>query len=495
MRRYVMALDQGTTSSRALIFGPHGEIVAQARRPLACHYPAPGWVAQDPHEIVTGQVEAAREALQRAALTAADLAAVGIANQRETTIVWERATGRPVAHAIVWQCRRTAPLCDELRRSPGDEWVRSRTGLVIDPYFSGTKVKWILDEVPGARAQTARGELAFGTVDAWLTWNLTGGRVHATDWSNASRTMLLNIHRLEWDEEILDALDVPASLLPEVRPSSGVLGMIAADVLGAEVPLAAAIGDQQGALFGQTCFRPGMVKNTYGTGCFLLMNTGADAVPSDRGLLTTIGWSVDGAVTYALEGSVFVGGAVIQWLRDQLGLIRTAEESEALAASVPDAGGVYVVPAFVGLGAPHWDQTARGTIVGLTRGTEKAHLVRAALESLAYQTADVLSAMEADLGAPVPELRVDGGAAANDFLLQFQADILGVPVVRPAVTETTALGAAYLAGLAVGYWSSHEELEAHWAVDRRFEPQMSESRRQELLVGWRRAVERARGWV
>jgi glycerol kinase len=494
MSRYVMALDQGTTSSRAVIFGPRAEVVASAHRPLNCRYPAPGWVEQDPYEIVVGQVEAAREALQHAGLEAGDLAAVGITNQRETVIVWERETGHPVTGAIVWQCRRTAGLCDQLRREVGDDWVGAKTGLLIDPYFSGTKIRWILDEVPGVRARAEAGELLFGTVDTWLAWNLTGGRVHATDWSNASRTMLLNIHTLEWDPELLEALAIPAGMLPEVRPSSGLLGTVKADILGAEVPLTSAIGDQQAALFGQACFRPGMAKNTYGTGCFLLMNTGAQPVSSHSGLLTTIGWSVDGAVEYALEGSVFVAGAAIQWLRDQLGIIECAGDCEGLAVSVADTGGVYFVPAFVGLGAPHWDETARGTLVGLTRGTGRAHLARAALEAMAYQTADVLRAMESDLGAPLPELRVDGGAAVNDFLLQFQADILGVPVVRSAVTETTALGAAYLAGLAAGYWPNREELAANWRADRTFEPRMEEGRRAELMGGWNRAVERAKGW-
>ena len=490
-----MALDQGTTSSRALIFDGEGRTVGVARRPLTCHYPASGWVEQDPQEIVTGQVEAAREALQAAGLAAGDLAAVGITNQRETTLVWERATGRPVAPAIVWQCRRTAGLCEQLRAQLGDDYVREHTGLVIDPYFSATKLQWILNEVQGARARAERGELLFGTVDTWLLWNLTGGRRHVTDVSNASRTMLLNLHTRQWDEEILAALDIPPAMLPQVCPSSGELGELQPDVLGAAVPLTAAIGDQQAALFGQACFAPGMAKSTYGTGCFLLMNTGAQPVPSHHGLLSTVGWSVGGTVEYALEGSVFVAGAAVQWLRDQLGLIQSAPESEAVAQSVPDTGGVYFVPAFVGLGAPHWDDRARGTLVGLTRGTERTHIVRAALEAVAYQTADVLQAMAADRGAPLTELRVDGGAAANDFLLQFQADVLGVPVVRPRVLETTALGAAYLAGLTVGCWPDQDTLAGQWALDRRFEPAMADARRQELLSGWRRAVVRARDWI
>ncbi len=495
MADYIMALDQGTTSSRALIFDGEGRTVGVARRPLTCHYPASGWVEQDPQEIVTGQVEAAREALQAAGLAAGDLAAVGIANQRETTLVWERATGRPVAPAIVWQCRRTAGLCEQLRAQLGDDYVREHTGLVIDPYFSATKLQWILNEVQGARARAERGELLFGTVDTWLLGNLTGGRRHVTDVSNASRTMLLNLHTRQWDEEILAALDIPPAMLPQVCPSSGELGELQPDVLGAAVPLTAAIGDQQAALFGQACFAPGMAKSTYGTGCFLLMNTGAQPVPSHHGLLSTVGWSVGGTVEYALEGSVFVAGAAVQWLRDQLGLIQSAPESEAVAQSVPDTGGVYFVPAFVGLGAPHWDDRARGTLVGLTRGTERTHIVRAALEAVAYQTADVLQAMAADRGAPLTELRVDGGAAANDFLLQFQADVLGVPVVRPRVLETTALGAAYLAGLTVGCWPDQDTLAGQWALDRRFEPAMADARRQELLSGWRRAVVRARDWI
>ncbi len=495
MADFVMALDQGTTSSRAIVFDAAGRIVASARRPLTCHYPAPGWVEQDPAEIIGGQLDAAREALQNAGLQAGDLSAIGIANQRETVIVWERDTGRPVAPAIVWQCRRTAGLCEQLRGQLGDDTVRERTGLVIDPYFSGTKLQWLLSETPGARARAERGELLCGTVDTWLIWKLTGGAVHATDVSNASRTMLLNLHTRQWDETMLDALQIPHAMLPEVRPSSGSFGEAQGDLLGAAVPIAAAIGDQQGALFGQACFAPGMAKNTYGTGCFLLMNTGSEPVPSRQGLLTTVGWSAGDTVEYALEGSVFIAGAAIQWLRDQLGLIETAPESAAMARGVPDTDGVYFVPAFVGLGAPHWDDRARGLIIGLTRGTEKAHLVRAALEAIAYQTADVLQAMEADRGAPLTELRVDGGAADNDFLLQFQADVLGVPVARPRIIETTAVGAAYLAGLAVGCWPDREALAEQWALDRRFEPAMPEARRAELLAGWRRAVDRARDWA
>ena len=495
MTDFLLALDQGTTSSRAIVFDREGRPVATARRPLDCYYPQPGWVEQDPAQIVSGQLDAAREALRTAGLGPEDLAAIGIANQRETTLVWERASGRPVGPAIVWQCRRTAGLCEQLRSQLGDAAVRERTGLVIDPYFSATKLRWLLDEVPDAQARAERGELLLGTVDTWLLWNLTAGAVHATDVSNASRTMLLNLHTLQWDETLLDALRLPPAMLPEVRPSSGDFGATAPPVLGAAVPLRAAIGDQQAALFGQACFQPGMAKSTYGTGCFLLMNTGARPVPSARGLLSTVAWSLGGAVEYALEGSVFVAGAAVQWLRDQLGLFATAAETETLARSVPDSGGVYFVPAFVGLGAPHWDDSARGLLIGLTRGTGKAHLARAALEAVAYQTADVLGAMVADSGAPLTELRVDGGAAANDFLLQFQADILGVPVVRPRVLETTALGAAYLAGLAAGWWGDPRDLSGQWAVERRFEPAMAEAQRAALLAGWRRAVERARDWA
>lgn len=495
MADFIMALDQGTTSSRAIIFDREGRPVAAARRPLDCQYPQPGWVEQDPGQILSGQVDAAREALRSARLLPDDLAALGIANQRETTLVWERGSGRPIAPAIVWQCRRTAGRCEQLRAQLGDATIRQRTGLVIDPYFSATKLQWLLDEVPGARDRAERGQLLFGTVDTWLIWHLTRGAVHATDVSNASRTMLLNLHTLQWDAELLAALGIPAAMLPEVRPSSGDFGVTEAPVLGASVPLTAAVGDQQSALFGQACFQPGMAKSTYGTGCFLLMNTGTQPVPSRHGLLSTVAWSAGGTVEYALEGSVFVAGAAVQWLRDQLGLLHTAAESEELAWSVPDTAGVYFVPAFVGLGAPHWDDSARGLLIGLTRGTQKAHLVRAALEAVAYQTADVLSAMSADCGAPLTELRVDGGAASNGFLLQFQADVLGVPVIRPRVLETTALGAAYLAGLAVGWWSGPEALAGQWTPERRFEPTMSEDRRAELLGGWRRALARARDWA
>ncbi|MBM3501168.1 MAG: glycerol kinase GlpK [Armatimonadetes bacterium] len=494
MAKYVMALDQGTTSSRAIIFDEFGGIRASAQEELRAIYPQPGWVEQDPEEIADTQLAAARGALARAGLEAGDLAAIGIANQRETTLVWERETGEPVGNAIVWQCRRTAPLCEALRDGGSAEAVREKTGLVIDPYFSGTKVRWILDNLPGAQARAERGELLFGTVDTWLLHRLTGGRLHVTDVSNASRTLLFNIHSLDWDGDILRELRIPRAMLPEVRRSSEVYGATDAQALGGAVPLAACIGDQQGALFGQACFARGMAKNTYGTGCFLLMNTGEQPAPSQHGLLTTVAWGLPSGTTYALEGSVFVAGAAVQWLRDELKLIASASESEALAGSVPDTGGAYLVPAFVGLGAPYWDAEARGALVGLTRGTSRAHVVRAALESMAYQTADVLRAMEADLSGALPELRVDGGAAVNDCLLQFQADILDAPVVRPQGAETTALGAAYLAGLAVGVWNDPEELAGQWREERRFEPRMDSTERERLLAGWAKAVERARGW-
>jgi glycerol kinase len=492
MAQYLMALDQGTTSSRAIVFDEAGAPVAAAQEALRPIYPQPGWVEQRPHEILETQLSAARRALQRAGLAPADLAAIGIANQRETTVVWDRATGEPLGNAIVWQCRRTAGLCETLGRAVGAETIRAKTGLVLDPYFSGTKVRWILDHFPGAQARAERGELLFGTVDAWLIYRLTSGRLHVTDPSNASRTLLFNLHSLDWDDDLLAELRIPRAMLPEVRRSSEVYGATDAEVFGAAVPLAAAIGDQQGALFGQACFSRGMAKNTYGTGCFLLMNTGDEPIPSQHGLLTTVAWGLPGGTTYALEGSVFVAGAAVQWLRDELGLIASADETESLAATVPDTGGTYLVPAFVGLGAPYWDPTARGALVGLTRGTSRAHLVRAALESMAYQTADVLQAMEEDLGSPLPELRVDGGAAVNSFLMQFQADLLQVPVVRPQIVETTALGAAYLAGLAVGLWSTTGDLSTHWRIDRRFAPSALDPA--QLLAGWRKAVERSRSW-
>ncbi|GAB4518057.1 MAG: glycerol kinase GlpK [Anaerolineae bacterium] len=495
MPRYIMALDQGTTSSRAIVFDDEGRIVSVAQKEFPQIYPQPGWVEHDPEEIWASQIQVAQEALARAELQASDLAAIGITNQRETTIVWDRKTGRPIHNAIVWQCRRTAPLCDALKARGLEQTIRAKTGLVVDAYFSGTKIAWLLDNVPGARERAERGELAFGTVDTYLIWKLTGGKVHATDYSNASRTMIFNIHTLDWDDELLEALRIPRAILPEVRPSSGIYGMCDPDLLGAPVPIAGVAGDQQAATFGQACFKPGMAKNTYGTGCFLLLNTGDKAVPSQQGLLTTIAWGIDGRITYALEGSIFIAGAAVQWLRDGLGIIASAAETESLAASVADTGGVYFVPAFVGLGAPYWDAYARGIIVGLTRGTTRAHLVRATLEAICYQTRDVVEAMAADAGVPLQTLRVDGGAVANNVLCQMQADLLGVPVQRPVVTETTALGAAYLAGLAVGVWSDQEQIAQQWRIDREFNPGMAPAERDRLYQGWKRAIERARGWA
>ena len=494
-KKYILALDQGTTSSRAILFDRAGRAVAVAQKEIRQLYPQPGWVEQDPMEIWGTQSGVAREVLEKAGASPAEVAAIGITNQRETTLVWDRASGRPIHNAIVWQCRRTAALCDELKARGLEPEVRERTGLVLDAYFSGTKLKWILDRVPGARERARAGELLFGTVDTWLIWNLTRGKVHATDCSNASRTMLFNLRERRWDPVLLEALDIPPAMLPEVRPSSGVFGRTDPGTFGGcRIPIAGAAGDQQAALFGQACFAPGMAKNTYGTGCFMLMNTGARAVPSRHGLLTTIAWEVDGQVEYALEGSIFVAGAAVQWLRDEMKLIESAAQSETLARSVPDTLGVYVVPAFVGLGAPHWDMHARGTIVGLTRGAGREHVVRATLEAIAYQVCDVIQAMEEDSGIRLHALKVDGGAVANDFLMQFQADMLGVPVDRPVVTETTALGAAFLAGLAVGFWKDRAELSATWNLDRSFRPAMAPGLRAANLAGWRRAVERSRRW-
>jgi glycerol kinase len=497
MKGYILALDQGTTSSRAIVFDQTLLPCGAASRPLPQIYPRPAWVEHDPRAIWETQVEAARDAIARAGIRPDEIAAIGIANQRETTLVWERETGRPLHNAIVWQCRRTAPLCEDLRARGWERHVREKTGLVVDAYFSAPKLKWLLDEVPGLRERARRGEIVFGTVDTWLLWNLTAGRVHATDASNASRTMMLDIHRVAWDDEILAELDIPHALLPEVRPSSQVYGRTDPALFGAVIPVAGCAGDQQAALFGQACFRPGMVKNTYGTGCFLLMNTGGQPVFSRHGLITTVAWWTD-RLTYALEGSVYVAGALIQWLRDGLGILSTAAESESLARSVPDSGGVYLVPAFVGLGAPHWDMYARGTILGITRGTTRAHLVRSALEAICYQTRDVLEAMEADAvitGCTPAPLRADGGAAVNDFLMQLQADILGRPVERPRIIETTALGAACLAGIAVSLLPSEEELAERWLAERRFIPTMAPEERERLYRGWQRAVERARGWA
>jgi len=492
---YILALDQGTTSSRAILFDRGGGIVAVAQREFPQLFPKPGWVEHDPREIWASQIAVATEALARAQAAPGDVAAIGITNQRETTVVWDRRTGEPVAPAIVWQDRRTAEHCDRLKAEGHAEAVRERTGLVIDSYFSGTKVAWILDHVEGARAKANAGHLAFGTVDSWLVWQLTGGRVHVTDVSNASRTMLFNIHTLAWDEGLLRLLGVPASLLPEVRASSEVYGRVTGGLGLDGVPIAGIAGDQQAALFGQMCVAPGMAKNTYGTGCFLLLNTGDRPVASKNRLLTTVAWQTDGRAQYALEGSVFIGGAVVQWLRDGLGIIRSSADVEALAGSVPDNGGVYLVPAFAGLGAPHWDAYARGTIVGLTRGTGAAHIARAAVESIAYQVADLLDAVHGDSGIALGELRVDGGASRNDMLMQFQADLLGVPVVRPQVTETTAIGAAYLAGLAVGFWSSPSEIASQWRAERRFEPSMPPADAARLVARWHAALERAKGWL
>ncbi len=497
--RYILALDQGTTGSAALIFDHRGRPIASADAEIRQVYPQPGWVEHDPDEIFQSCLVVAKQALDRAGITGDDLAAIGITNQRETTLIWDRSTGRPIANAIVWQCRRSAPLCQQLREAGLEPTIRERTGLLIDAYFSATKLCWLLDHVPGARRRAESGELAFGTVDSWLLWKLTGGAVHSTDLSNASRTMLFDIHRLVWDSTLLGELDIPASLLPEVRQSSGLFGELAGPARGAlgdaPIPIAGIAGDQQAALFGQTCYRPGMSKNTYGTGSFLLLNTGQHAAASKQGLLTTVAWGLDGRVEYALEGSVFVTGAAVQWLRDGLGLITTAAETEALAESIADTGGVYFVPAFAGLGAPHWDMYARGTIVGLTGGTRREHLVRATLEAIAYQTADVLTTMRAEGGLEVPVLRVDGGGTANRFLMQFQADLLGVPIEVAAVQETTARGAAYLAGLGVGFWPDQDTIADQWQAAARYEPGMSDDRRAELLAGWRRAVERARGWA
>lgn len=496
MSRYVLALDQGTTSSRAILFDHDGRVIASAQQEFPQIYPQPGWVEHDPEAIWSTQLRVTQQVLSAQRLSAADIAAIGITNQRETTIIWERTTGKPVYNAIVWQCRRTADLCETLKREGFDRVIREKTGLVTDAYFSGTKVAWILDHVPGVRERAERGELAFGTVDSFLIWRLSGGRLHITDVSNASRTLLYDIHKGWWSTTILKRLNIPQSLLPQVVPSSMVYGETARELFEGPIPLAGMAGDQQAATFGQACFEPGLAKNTYGTGCFMLMNTGEAAVESRNNLLTTVGWKVgDAPAQFALEGSVFIAGAVVQWLRDELKLITSAAESEALARSVRDSGGVYVVPAFVGLGAPYWDAYARGTIVGLTRGSGRAQLVRAALESIAYQTRDVLEAMRADSGLALSALRVDGGAVRNDFLMQFQADMLGVPVQRPAVTETTALGAAYLAGLATGFWESQEQIAQQWAVEREFQPQMSADERDRLYAGWRRAVDRSRAWL
>jgi glycerol kinase len=492
---YILAFDQGTTSSRAIVFDHEAAIVAVGQREFHQLFPRPGWVEHDPDEIWATQIGVATEALGRAHLRSRDIAAIGITNQRETTVVWDRDTGVPVYNAIVWQDRRTADFCDLLKRDGYEDFIRERTGLVIDAYFSASKIAWILDNVPGARARAEAGKLAFGTIDSWLIWQLTSASTHVTDVSNASRTLLFNVNTLQWDEDLLKLFRIPASILPHVRPSSAVYGHVSTTLALADVPIAGIAGDQQAALFGQMCVSPGKAKNTYGTGCFLLQNTGEKPVASRNRLLATVAWQVGGKTTYALEGSVFIGGAVVQWLRDGLGIIRQSSDVESLAASVPDSGGLYLVPAFAGLGAPHWDPYARGTIVGITRGTTAGHIARAAVESIAFQVADLLEAVRDDTGTDLTELRVDGGAAANDALLQFQADLLGVAVVRPQVTETTALGAAYLAGLAVGFWESADALSRHWRIDRRFEPSRplpdSATRRAE----WREALSRSKGWM
>lgn len=494
MSKYIMSLDQGTTSSRCILFNEKGLIESVAQKEFTQIFPKAGWVEHDALEIWESQLSVAKEAMKKINLTSEDIAAIGITNQRETTVVWDKNTGKPIHNAIVWQCRRTSNFCDELKAEGFDKKIKEKTGLIVDAYFSGTKIKWILDNVEGAREKAERGELLFGTIDTWLIWNLTKGRVHVTDYSNASRTMLFNIHSLEWDKEILNRLNIPQNMLPTPKPSSCVYGYTDSELFGGEIPIAGAAGDQQAALFGQVCYNPGTAKNTYGTGCFMLMNTGEKAIESKNGLLTTIAWGVDGKVEYALEGSIFVAGAAIQWLRDELKLVEKASDTEAYAEEVEDTNGVYMVPAFTGLGAPHWDQYARGTIVGLTRGAKKAHFIRATLESLAYQTYDVLKAMQDDSGIELKALRVDGGACANNFLMQFQADILGVDVFRPEVIETTALGAAYLAGLAVGYFKNKDEVTKNWALSRSFEPKMSEEKRNELLNGWHEAVKRSLGW-
>lgn len=491
MDKYIMALDLGTTSCRCIIFDKNGRICSAAQKEFTQYFPQPGWVEHDAEEIWATQTGLMYEAMSKIDITINEIAGIGITNQRETTVLWDKETGRPVHKAIVWQCRRTAGYCDELKKLGMAEFFRSKTGLVLDAYFSATKLRWLLDNAAGARERAEKGELLFGTVDSWIIWKLTGGKVHVTDYSNASRTMLFNIHTLKWDEEILRVLKIPQQILPEVKPSSHVYGYTDSKLFGREVPIAGAGGDQQCALFGQTCFERGEVKNTYGTGGFMLMNTGTAPVNSHNGLVTTIAWGVDDKVEYALEGSIFIAGAAVQWLRDELGLIRDAAESEVLAKSVPDANGCYVVPAFVGLGAPYWDQYARGAIVGLTRGVNRNHIVRATLESIAYQVNDVLMAMQEDSGMPITSLRVDGGACDNDFLMQFQADILNTSVVRPYCIETTAMGAAYLAGLAVDYWRSKEEILANHVIAAEFKPQMGQAKRENLLQGWHNAVKAA----
>lgn len=494
-KKYILSLDQGTTSSRAILFDANGKIIKSAQKQFTQIYPKSGWVEHDPMEIWGSQSGVAREVIESAGIKTCEIAAIGIANQRETTIIWDRETGKPIYNAIVWQCRRTAGICDDLIEKGYSEYIKKATGLVVDAYFSATKIKWMLDHVAGAREKAQSGHLLFGNVDSWLIWNLTRGKVHVTDYSNASRTMMFNIDTLTWDDQILEWLDIPKAMLPEVRPSSEIYGETDPQTFGgAQIPISGCAGDQQAALFGQTCFSPGSAKNTYGTGCFMLMNTGEKRVPSKNGLLTTIAWGLDGKVDYALEGSIFIAGAAIQWLRDELMLIGKAEDSEYFASQVDDTGGVYFVPAFAGLGAPYWDMYARGAIVGMTRGTNKNHIIRATLESLAYQTRDVLEAMQEDSGLKLQRLKVDGGATVNNFLMQFQADLLGTEVVKPKVTETTALGAAFLAGLAVGFWENKEVLKEQFAIEKTFEPSFGEEKRNKKYSGWQKAVLRSMSW-
>lgn len=493
-KKYVLAFDQGTTSSRAILFDKHGDIIAKAQKEFEQFFPKPGWVEHDPNEIWSSQTSVAAEAVTRSGINPAEISAIGITNQRETTIVWDKKSGKPVYKAIVWQDRRTANMTDHLKKAGLEDTFRSKTGLVLDPYFSGTKIRWILNNVDGARNKAKKGDLLFGTVDSWLIWKMTGGKVHVTDATNASRTLLYNIHEQKWDDELLEILDIPRSMLPEVRSCSEVYGETAGEIFAPKLPIAGIAGDQQAALFGQVCTQKGMAKNTYGTGCFMLMNTGEEPITSENKLLTTIAWQLNGKTEYALEGSVFIGGAVVQWLRDGLKVIEQSEQVEQLASQVDGTDGIYLVPAFSGLGAPHWDPHARGTIAGITRGTSTAHIARAALEAIAFQSSDLLKAMISDSGIELKELRVDGGASVNSLLMQFQADILGVPVVRPKITETTALGAAYLAGLATGFWEDTDKIAKHWSIDQTFEPEMDREKIEEHYAGWHKAVERAKGW-
>lgn len=494
MKKYILALDQGTTSSRAILFDQQGHMIGAAAKEFRQIYPQPGWVEHDPMEIWQSQLDVVHKVMKDNHISADDIAAIGITNQRETVVVWDRHTGKPIGNAVVWQCRRTAPICEDLKQRGHGEIIQQKTGLIIDAYFSGTKIKWILDQHPGIREKARRGDILAGTIDTWLIWNLTGGKSHVTDYSNASRTMIYNIRDLCWDEELLQLLDIPVAMLPEVMSSSGYFGATDTRLFGREIPITGAAGDQQSALFGQACFQPGAAKNTYGTGCFLLMNTGSKEIMSSHNLLTTIAWGIDGKIEYALEGSVFVAGAAVQWLRDELGLIKTSAESEELAQSVPDTQGVYMIPAFVGLGAPYWDMYARGALFGITRGVNRNHIVRAVLESIAYQTRDILEVMKEDSGIDLATLKVDGGASANNFLMQFQADILDVDVIRPANVETTAQGAAFLAGLEVGVWKDKKDIESIWQVGREFTPQMEEDQRYDKYMKWKQAVNSCRSF-